>query len=134
LPSRQKLDLTEGNGENEAVNPNRLKVRMNEHELSTHVQQKWPVAAFRWPPSNRCSPPPGQKVPEHGDVVCYQSKMEINQKMYLVRVMVNEKLRPPKVVTFIERARSASTGSQQYESNLRPASGCVADHFPGCAH
>ena len=42
---------------------------------------------------------PGQKVPEHGDVVCYQSKMEINQKTYLVRVMVNEKLRPPKVVT-----------------------------------
>ena len=25
--------------------------------------------------------------------------MEINEKVYLVRVMVNEKLRPPKVVT-----------------------------------
>ena len=42
---------------------------------------------------------PAQKVPEHGDVVCYQSKVEINQKPYLVRVMVNETATPPKVVT-----------------------------------
>ena len=42
---------------------------------------------------------PGQKVPEHGDVVCYQSKVEINQKPYLLRVMVNEKTTPKKVVT-----------------------------------
>ena len=42
---------------------------------------------------------PAQKVPEHGDVVCYQSRVEINQKPYLVRVMVNEKATPPKVVT-----------------------------------
>ena len=42
---------------------------------------------------------PEQKVPEHGDVVCYQSKVEVNQKPYLVRVMVNEKTLPQKVVT-----------------------------------
>ncbi len=42
---------------------------------------------------------PGQKVPEHGDVVCYQSKVEINRKPYLVRVMVNATATPPKVVT-----------------------------------
>ena len=42
---------------------------------------------------------PAQKVPEHGNIVCYQSKMEINQKPYLVRVMVNETAAPPKVVT-----------------------------------
>ncbi len=42
---------------------------------------------------------PAQKVPEHGGVVCYQSKVEINRKPYLVRVMVNEKLLPAKVVT-----------------------------------
>lgn len=41
---------------------------------------------------------PGQKVPEHGDVVCYESKIEINQKPYPVRVMVNETATPPKVV------------------------------------
>lgn len=42
---------------------------------------------------------PQQKVPEHDDVVCYQSQVEINQKRYLVRVMVNETATPPKVVT-----------------------------------
>ena len=41
---------------------------------------------------------PQQKVPEH-DEVCYQSQVEINQKKYLVRVMVNETATPPKVVT-----------------------------------
>jgi hypothetical protein len=33
---------------------------------------------------------PAQKVPEQGDVVCYQSMVEIDQKDYLLRVMVNE--------------------------------------------
>ena len=42
---------------------------------------------------------PEQKVPEHGDVVCYQSKVEINGKLYLVRVMVNEMAAPQKGVT-----------------------------------
>jgi hypothetical protein len=40
---------------------------------------------------------PAQKIPEHGDVVCYQSQVEINHKAYLVRVMVNEE--SAKVVT-----------------------------------
>jgi hypothetical protein len=40
---------------------------------------------------------PAQKMPEHGDVVCYQSKVEINRRLYLLRVMVNEKT--AKVVT-----------------------------------
>ena len=42
---------------------------------------------------------PQQKLTEHGDVLCYQSKIEINQKQYLVRVMVNETLTPARVVT-----------------------------------
>ena len=42
---------------------------------------------------------PAQKVREHGDIVCYQSEVEINQKPYLVRVMVNESTTPPTVVT-----------------------------------
>ena len=42
---------------------------------------------------------PQQRVPEHDDVVCYQSKIEMNQKPYLLRVMVNETVRPVKVVT-----------------------------------
>ena len=42
---------------------------------------------------------PAQIVPEHGDVVCYPSQVEINGKPYLVRVMVNNEVSPPKVVT-----------------------------------
>jgi hypothetical protein len=42
---------------------------------------------------------PDQKVPEHDDVVCYQSKVQFDEKIYLVRVMVNETKTPPKVVT-----------------------------------
>ena len=48
---------------------------------------------------------PQQKVPEHGDVVCYQSKIDINQKEYLARVMVNEAVRPVKVVTVYRTSR-----------------------------
>ena len=32
-------------------------------------------------------------------VVCYQSQVEINSRLYLVRVMVNETVTPAKVVT-----------------------------------
>ena len=42
---------------------------------------------------------PEQKVPEHGDVVCYQSKIEMDNRLYLLRVLVNETVRPVKVVT-----------------------------------
>jgi len=42
---------------------------------------------------------PAQKVPEHGAIVCYQSIVEIDQKPYLVRVMVNETTSAPTVVT-----------------------------------
>jgi len=42
---------------------------------------------------------PAQKVPEHGAIVCYQSIVEIDQKPYLVRVMVNETASLPTVVT-----------------------------------
>lgn len=47
----------------------------------------------------RMSCSPAQIVPEHGDVVCYQSQVEINGKPYLVRVVVNDEVSPPKVVT-----------------------------------
>jgi hypothetical protein len=42
---------------------------------------------------------PAQKMPEHSDIVCYQSIVEINRKQYLVRVMVNETAKPPRIVT-----------------------------------
>ena len=42
---------------------------------------------------------PAQKVPEHTNVMCYQSIIEINLNLYLVRVMVNETVAPHKVIT-----------------------------------
>jgi Domain of unknown function (DUF4258) len=69
------------------------------HELSRHVHQEMarrgiPLAIVELVLAN-----PTQRILEHGDVVCLQSKVEINQKTYLVRVMVNETVDPPKVVT-----------------------------------
>ena len=48
---------------------------------------------------------PQQKVPEHGAVVCYQSQVEIDQKPYLVRIMVNETSSPPTVVTMYRTSK-----------------------------
>lgn len=42
---------------------------------------------------------PAQKVPEVDDITCYQSQVEIGGKRYLLRVMVNETVDPPVVVT-----------------------------------
>lgn len=66
-------------------------------ELSNHVQQEMDRRGIPLAVVQSVLAAPAQKVPEHGDVVCYQSKVEINQKPYLVRVMVNEKT--AKVVT-----------------------------------
>jgi len=69
------------------------------HELSAHVQHEMERRGIPLAVVESVLAAPAQKVPEHGDVVCYQSKVEINQKPYLVRVMVNETATPPKVVT-----------------------------------
>ncbi|HNW08199.1 MAG TPA: DUF4258 domain-containing protein [Verrucomicrobiota bacterium] len=69
------------------------------HELSSHVQQEMERRGIPLAVVESVLDAPGQKVPEHGDVVCYQSKVEINQKPYLVRVMVNQTVTPMKVVT-----------------------------------
>ena len=42
---------------------------------------------------------PEQKVPELDNITCYQSRVEIEGKLYLLRVMVNETVDPPVVVT-----------------------------------
>ena len=42
---------------------------------------------------------PEQKVPEVDDITCYQSRVEIGGKLNLLRVMVNETVNPPVVVT-----------------------------------
>lgn len=42
---------------------------------------------------------PQQKVPEVENVTCYQSRVDMGGKEYLLRVMVNETVNPAKVVT-----------------------------------
>jgi hypothetical protein len=42
---------------------------------------------------------PQQKVPEVENATCYQSRMDMNGKEYLLRVMVNETITPAKVIT-----------------------------------
>jgi hypothetical protein len=75
------------------------------HELSKHVQEEMDRRGIPLAVVESVLVAPAQKVPEHGDVMCYQSQVEINQKPYLVRVMVNEKATPPKVVTVYRTSR-----------------------------
>ena len=42
---------------------------------------------------------PGQRIRETHNVISYQSLVDISGKAYLVRVLVNDTLIPPKVVT-----------------------------------
>jgi len=67
--------------------------------LSAHVQKEMGRRGIPLAVVESVLAAPAQKVPEHGAVVCYQAKVEINQKPYLVRVMVNATATPPKVVT-----------------------------------
>jgi len=70
-----------------------------DHELSGHVEQEMRRRGIPLSVVESVLAAPAQKVPEHGNIMCYQSKVDINQKAYLVRVMVNEAAIPPKVVT-----------------------------------
>ena len=42
---------------------------------------------------------PEQKTAESGNITCLQSRLKIGEKHYLLRVMVNETVDPPVVVT-----------------------------------
>lgn len=55
---------------------------------------------------------PEQKVPDHATVVCYQSRVTINNKSYLLRVMVEEAKQPPVVVTVYRTSKISKYWSQ----------------------
>ena len=42
---------------------------------------------------------PTQKVPEQENIICYQGKIQVTDKPYLLRIMVNENKDPFLVVT-----------------------------------
>jgi hypothetical protein len=73
-------------------------------ELSKHVHQEMQRRGIPLVVVESVLSSPGQKMPELGDVVCYQSKVEINRKLYVVRVMVNEKT--GKVVTVYRTSKT----------------------------
>ncbi len=50
---------------------------------------------------------PEQRVPEVENIMCYQSRVQIAGKEYLLRVMVNEARQPPKVVTVYRTSKIA---------------------------
>ena len=68
-------------------------------QLSIHVREEMGRRGIPMAVVESVLARPAQKVPEHGDIVCYQSKVDNNQKPYPVRVMVNETAAPAKVVT-----------------------------------
>ena len=70
-----------------------------DYELSDHVREEITRRRIPFAVVESVLENPQQQVSEHGHVLCYQSKIDINQKEYLVRVIVNESLRPAKVVT-----------------------------------
>lgn len=70
-----------------------------DYDFSSHVQDEMRRRGIPLAVVESVLAAPQQKVPEHGDVTCYQSQVDINQTRYLVRVMVNETLSPTKVVT-----------------------------------
>ena len=68
-------------------------------ELSAHVKKEIERRGIPLDIMETVLAKPDQKVTEHGSVMCFQSKIEINKKLYLLRVMVNETVTPFKVIT-----------------------------------
>lgn len=50
---------------------------------------------------------PERKVPEATNIMCYQSRVHLHGKAYLLRVMVNKTANPPKVVTVYRASKIA---------------------------
>jgi len=48
---------------------------------------------------------PEQMVPGHGDITCHQSRIPMDGKMYLLRVMVDKTAFPAMVVTVYRTSR-----------------------------
>jgi hypothetical protein len=76
------------------------------YEFSAHAREEMARRGIPLVAVESVLAAPAQKVPDHGDVVCYQSKIEIDLKTYLVRVMVNEAAVPLKVVTVYRTSKT----------------------------
>jgi len=72
---------------------------LKEYRISSHALQEMDRRNIGHEMVDAIMANPVQKVPELGNIVCYQSKVEIEEKTFLVRVMVNEDANPPVIVT-----------------------------------
>jgi hypothetical protein len=68
-------------------------------QLSKHLEQEAAQRGIPWAVVEAVLAAPEQTVSELGTVVCYQSRMTINAKPYLVRVMVEQGKEPPVAVS-----------------------------------
>ena len=55
---------------------------------------------------------PEQKVPGHGGITCYQSRIAFDGKSHLLRAMVDEGKQPPVVLTVYRTSKIAKYYSQ----------------------
>lgn len=56
---------------------------------------------------------PEQIVKEHGDIVCHQSKIQLEGKPYLIRVMINPTNDPAQIVTVYKTSKIGKYWSMQ---------------------
>jgi hypothetical protein len=67
--------------------------------FSKHVQEELEARKIARALVDQLLQAPEQKVPEVEGITCFQSRVDIGGKQYLLRVMVNESVDPPVVVT-----------------------------------
>ena len=84
---------------------------MNFH-LSAHAQAEMQRRGIPQSVLDSVLAAPEQKVPDHDTIVCYQSHVTINNKPYLLRVMVEESKQPPVVVTVYRTSKISKYWSQ----------------------
>lgn len=71
-----------------------MKAAFSKHVLEELEERKIPRSLVE-----QVMEAPEQKVPEAENITCYQSRITMQSKSYLLRVMVNENTTPPTVVT-----------------------------------
>ena len=67
--------------------------------FSKHVQEELEARKIARVLVDQLLQAPEQKVPEVEGITCFQSRVDIGGKQYLLRVMVNDSVDPPVVVT-----------------------------------
>ena len=82
------------------------------YELSRHASEELARRGIPASAAEAVLAAPEQKVPEHGSVVCYQSRVTINNKLYLLRVMVDDTRQPAVVVTVYRTSKISKYWSQ----------------------